>query len=1188
MNDPVGKLIAGRFRVESLLGAGGIGSVYRAIQEPLDRPVALKMLRPELSESDDIRRRFVREARAVAALSHPNIAMVHDFGVGRDSALFMAMELVDGPSLSELLASDSLSWHDVVELFDQILTGLGHAHQRGIIHRDIKPANILVARQEDGTPLVKIVDFGIAAAAGFAWSDDERATGVGQVVGTPQYMAPEQARGERHVSATVDVYATGLMLYRAVTGHDAFDGDKPMDILVAQVHDPPPPILIRPGLDAPAAVRDLIGAALQKVPRDRIPSAAAFRARLRQIAGRPQAMARPLPHPGAAPAVHGTLVEEAATVEFSALGGIEDAALGGTPEHAVAAPVLRGELPFVGREDDLARLLDVVHEARDEQRGVIVLIDAEAGAGKSRVATAARDHLIDHAGFIAAHGAFHREGERGLRGIREVIERLVTTRRGESPGGLEPALAELGIVDPDEQRTVLALLRPPVDGSPSRPASPEAIADLLLRIIDAVSASAPVVITIDDLQWAGRETDVVLDVIASELATRPARVVVICTIQVGGVSAGGADRLLQKLTGFHGDAIVRHTLRPLTDASARRLLDALLPTSPELATALVERAAGNPMHLVQLARYLAEEHLLEPAPTGWRARPEVDVSALLPPSLADIMQLRIDQLDQLAPGGRLRELLNRCAVIGRSFRFSVLERMLQVENRPDLLDTIDADIDVLLDEEFLLMSSAHHDDILTFPNSLIRDALNQRMKNRRTTRRLHAHAAEAKLAILGAEADKAADELVRHFAEARDSVRELKYARIAAHVAERTHRPHDAVTFLERALELFRDDPSLNVESESVRHDVELRVARLLAGLSEYAAADAHFAVVEAAAPAASPLRAAALIGRARVAQLVGDVGEARTRFEAALSLASTNADDEAIAASTLGLAALAWHTGDTEQAQALAETALEVASRPSAGSQLADAIWLLGDLARSRGELAEANERFEHAQALFERAQERAGVAKCEARRAVVLRAQNDLDGAEKRYVRARELYAALGDRKGVAQQLNGLGDVARFRGDAVRATELYRRAVEVFQSLRLPYDAAIALTNLGLVAIDAGRDGEAEDAFRRALVVAERIGYAYLTIGVGLNLAFVLARQGRDDDAHEVLEGSLELVDRSELVDPDYAKPLERLAELLSASGDRSEARDLLLRARSMWAGLQRSSDMERVDALLRRVHT
>ncbi|MFT6398175.1 MAG: serine/threonine protein kinase/tetratricopeptide (TPR) repeat protein [Bradymonadia bacterium] len=1192
MNSPIGQLISGRFRVEELIGAGGIGSVYRAIQEPLDRPVALKMLRPDLSESPDLRRRFVREARAVAALAHPNIAMVHDFGVGKDSALFMAMELVEGVSLGQLMMEQP-SFEVLADVFDQILTGLAHAHAKGIIHRDIKPANVLVARDDDGAMTVKIVDFGIAVLAGVQW-EDERTTGVGQVIGTPQYMAPEQARGERHVAATADVYAVGLMLFRAVTGRDAFDGENPMDVLVSQVHDPPPAIVFRPGLNAPAELRELIQDALKKSPRDRVPSANAFRVRLRRILGQQTSprLARRASDPLTV-STGNTIVEDALTITFDSLKGepenrrtlAEDA-----PEVSFSGsawPIRATGTGVVGREAELQRLVDAAFvSANTNRRGLLIMLDGEAGLGKSRLAAAIREDLVEHGAFRGAHGAFHREGERGLRGIREAFDGLVGTRDAETdrvPALVAERLKSWGMDSESDAALLAQFLRPTVPQPGLHPlaSGPEPIFELLFRILTTLTPTRPVVITLDDMQWAGPEAEAFLEFFAAEMQQRPLPVIIVATAHVGEVETNNAEQLLRQLSRFDGHTVLRHQVEPLTEAGSREALATMIHADEELEDALVARGSGNPLHLVQLVRFLRDERLIESTPSGWRALQGVDVRTILPPSLADIMQLRIGQLEQIVPGSRLRDLFARCAVLGSSFRFSVLERMLQIEARSDLMETIDSDIDALLDEDFLQMRPTRRDDVLSFPSSLVRDALLEQMKNRRTTRSLHAFAAEAKLAVLGSEVGDHAEEFIRHYAEARDEEHELEYLGLGADLAERGQRPHDAARYLQRMLELL-DGPQAS-EDRTVQVQVGIRLAMLWIGLGAYAAARDHLNAVLAE-PSSEPLaRTKANLGIAKIDRILGKFEEARDRYESALKVAAQLEAPELTGDGLLGLARVEWHVGRSARAEELATEALRVARSGEIERLIPEAIWLLGDVLRARGETTEARRHFDEAMALFEARHDEPGRAKCYARLAVTFKSTNELGQAHAAYEEARKIYSKLGDRKGVAHQLNGQGDVARFRAEFAQAADFYRRAVDIFHVLELPYDAAVGWTNLGIVAMESHRDVQAEEAFRRALDVAQRVGFAYLQIGIGLNLAYLLGRLGRDSESESVLAESLELADSSALIDPDYARPLERLADVYATQGQANAGQRLLKRAREMWRELGRDDDLRRVEAQL-----
>jgi tetratricopeptide (TPR) repeat protein len=1191
MSGIVGQLLAGRFQVESVVGSGGSGTVYRAIQEPLGRPVALKMLRPELSGNPAVRRRFLREARAVAALSHPNIAALYDFGSDEQAGLYIALEYVDGLSLADLLHREMMSFPQIRDIFDQILAGLGHAHARGVIHRDIKPANILITQGGEHEWQVKIVDFGIAMGHGLDWSDDGEATGNGRVVGTPHFMAPEQARGERHLTATVDLYNVGLMLYWAITGRHAFDGPTPMEVMMAQVSAPIPPVVPLPGLLVPPGVDAIIRDALAKSPRDRIASAAAFRSRLRAVSA--AAVAPDGTTPLARRATDGAARSQSDSggMTLREDEGVQREVHTEDPVTATTPSIRASGAAVVGRRSDRERLLEVCERALAEGVGTFITIEGEAGLGKTTLATWVRDELQRDSDVQYAFGAFHRDAERGLRGIREAFDMLLDTRGIDGSrlaSNLTRRLSEWGLSDPRDAARLVAFLRPAMRSGDQDAASgnrTEALWELLFRILEHTSQQRPVMLLIDDLHWAGPEAASFLEFLAAEFAHRHARVLLLATIQPEDVDNEPLQAMLGRVSRWQGETVYRLQLDRLTEDDARALLRSMIEASPELADALIARTGGNPMHLVQLVRYLTEERLLEASPQGLRPRQGVDVEGVLPPGLADIIGLRIEQVGRMhGSGERVHALLDRAAIVGRSFRFAVLERMLQIEDRSDLLDSIDEDVDALLDLELLRMTETREDDILSFPTSLIRDVVLDRLRNRRTTRKLHLYAAEAKLAVLGKESDKIAGDLVQHFAAARDRSRELQYSRIAADVAERNHRPNDALTYLVRSLRLVDELMEESPDHGHLRAVLHLKAAALYVGFGQYFEAQGSYQQVIESAESTADEKLRARVGLAGVSFVLGDFAHSAALYREAVEAARATGTHASLIDALLGLARVETHRGAFDAAEALVTESLALARGQQDSRRTAEALWHQGELARGIGEVDRAEDLYREAMVLFTQLDLPLGVAKCHAMLAVVARMTDDLDTAVDQYGAALEIYRVHGGRRGMAHQLNGLGDVARFRGDFRLATEHYRRAVDIFQSLQLPFDAAIALTNLALVARESGNLAESEDALGRALKVAERVGFAYLTLGVKLNLAHVLALAGREEDSNRLLEESLELADRVELIDPDYARPLELMGDLKASAGRLAEAEALYDRARSMWEELGRTDDIARLE---RRVH-
>jgi len=249
------------YRIESKIGAGGMGVVYKARDLTLDRDVALKFLPPDLVRDDEAKARFIHEAKAAAALDHPNICTVHEIH-DADGHTFIAMPLVDGESLRERIARGPMTVAEALDVTMQVSRGLAKAHAAGIVHRDIKPGNILLT--EDG--IARIVDFGLAKLGG-----QTRLTRTGTAMGTVAYMSPEQARGH-DVDSRSDVWSVGAVLYEMLTGSPPFSGQADQAVMYSVLNEDPQMISeIR--RDVPAAVEDLVERVLAKDPAKRPQSA---------------------------------------------------------------------------------------------------------------------------------------------------------------------------------------------------------------------------------------------------------------------------------------------------------------------------------------------------------------------------------------------------------------------------------------------------------------------------------------------------------------------------------------------------------------------------------------------------------------------------------------------------------------------------------------------------------------------------------------------------------------------------------------------------------------------------------------------------------------------------------------------------------------------------------------------------
>jgi serine/threonine-protein kinase len=266
-----GTLLGGRYRIETLVGEGGMGAVYEAVQQDLDRRVALKILHEHLTEDAELRGRFQREARVVAMLGHPNVVQISDFQAREGEPPFFVMELLHGENVRDLLKrTRMLAPERACYIAVQVLSALEAAHRANVVHRDIKPDNIFLERTDVQADIVKVLDFGVAKLLGN--EEGMKLTKAGLVVGTLSYMAPEQALGDP-IDGRADIYSLAATMYLALTGRKPFDGATTAALLKKIMHEVPPSVsTLRP--EIPVALSKVFDRALAKRPEDRYASAA--------------------------------------------------------------------------------------------------------------------------------------------------------------------------------------------------------------------------------------------------------------------------------------------------------------------------------------------------------------------------------------------------------------------------------------------------------------------------------------------------------------------------------------------------------------------------------------------------------------------------------------------------------------------------------------------------------------------------------------------------------------------------------------------------------------------------------------------------------------------------------------------------------------------------------------------------
>jgi serine/threonine-protein kinase len=411
-----------RYRITGILGSGGMGCVYLAEHVSIQRPLALKLLHPEVEAIDEVTKRFEREAFAIGRVDHPNCVNVSDFGRLEDGTLYMVLELLDGLLLSELLEREGrVDWRRALHIGRHLLSALACVHEAGIVHRDVKPENVILVQQDGDVDFAKILDFGIAKLYDEAkphgddglHSDDPGLTQVGVTIGTPTYIAPEQAFG-RPVDARADLYALSVTLYEMITGAPPFEAEEVVTLLSMHASAEVPAFReIAPDVCVPESVEALIRQGLEKNKEDRMASAAVYVDRIDEIVAREDGSPRALPEPKSglrqipalvlgrkgmprkAIALALTIIGLTAVVLF-ALGSKGPDYLPrstrlplSAPKHGPEAEAAAKMLAQGRPKEAVAYLAERASEVRDDPYAQMVLGHAQASAQRSVLAIAA-------------------------------------------------------------------------------------------------------------------------------------------------------------------------------------------------------------------------------------------------------------------------------------------------------------------------------------------------------------------------------------------------------------------------------------------------------------------------------------------------------------------------------------------------------------------------------------------------------------------------------------------------------------------------------------------------------------------------------------------------------------------------------------------------------------------------------
>ena len=394
--DLVGQVVADRYHIIKKLGEGGMGAVYLGEHVKMGRKSAIKVMAAQMSQDPDAISRFNREASNASRISHPNVCQIYDFGETPDGLIYLAMEFIEGQALKDLIeAEGALHPARAASILKQAADALQAAHDLSIVHRDIKPDNIMVVQGKDGADVVKVVDFGIARAVGGDESG-QKVTKTGLVVGTPEYMSPEQLSGDK-LDGRSDIYSLALVLYRMLTGTLPFAADSSQEVMIKRLTDDPMPLdEARPDLVFPAKLQLVMNVALARTPAERYQSAAEFgRDTADAVAGTGAPQTRVAPaHEGATQVMSPGEVQQATKHQPATKRPAERTA-------AVAAAASAAPLPVAARR---SLLIPVLGGGGAVALIVVAALWASGKLGTSAAGAARQDSVQNLSRVDSSHG----------------------------------------------------------------------------------------------------------------------------------------------------------------------------------------------------------------------------------------------------------------------------------------------------------------------------------------------------------------------------------------------------------------------------------------------------------------------------------------------------------------------------------------------------------------------------------------------------------------------------------------------------------------------------------------------------------------------------------------------------------------------------------------------------------------
>ncbi|MBL8148775.1 MAG: tetratricopeptide repeat protein [Blastocatellia bacterium] len=1191
----IGRLIDGKYELEYTMSAGGVATIYSALRRQIGDKVVVKVLKLDEKLDPVELKRFRLEASAAASIKHPNIVSIYDFGLLEDIA-YIVMEKLEGHDLArEIRSWGIIPLERALRIFKQVCSAATAAHKQGLVHRDFKPANIIFQKPDGEDDLIKVVDFGIVKPMKERL---EKLTAVDAAIGTPEYMSPEQCLGQK-LDERTDIYSLGIVLYEMLTGDVPYSNAVPSAIMVQHAIGTPPPMSLKNPY-IPPEVEAVVMKALSKELEGRFKTVLEFSVEF-ELACRSASLSRKSLDQSSRSAESqlflSGLVEN--FDNWTPLPNYQPSLLSSslvdTTVAAEAAYPARNNTSrfsferFVGRDDEMKKLMERFEQVKEGNSKAVFII-GDPGIGKTELVVQFQKNSSDIPRFFLVGKFYEYVTDRPYRPYFDAVSSFRSNLPSSSleQSVKDPLLKEKVVKQLSDIESLLHISSR--NNEAVEQSTKYQTFELLAGLFKTISSVAPLVLFLDDLQWADSLS---LEFLAYLLRNcDKENILVLATVR----SQDLHDEQKSIRTWFR--RIHRYPtfdqikLSALSNDESKSLIDSVfgnMKTSESTIKKLLSASGGNPFYLCEIIRHLIQDQKIFWNGESWQCSELEDIE--LPGSIVELVDLHLRRLSD-----DTLDVFTRAAVIGEKFSLTLL-RMISEVSKDDLMDIVDIGLKESIIKESIATYS--EDDYFIFSHSTLRRALYERLSSYRR-RRLHNQIGERLESKNIDNLEELAGELAYHFHQGTNYKKALRHSVVAGEAALNVFAIEDAYRYyfiagecLSRMEELNSDIPyeldwlcrmhlsygqvlmylgknelalsqleiGLQLSYAAEVSSLQKRLLRALGELSwscsEYKEAINYCnqaLQINGEVDQAEECQIFSVLGNIYFSQ--GLVDQALDYYSKSLEKARETGEKTSEARALRHMALiLGWH-GESQKALEYLEEALKLSNSVGDRENERQSMLLKGNIYYQRRQFAEATENYKRSLAVAKAIGRRRGECRISVNLGEICRQVGDLESAKKYFDEALTIAMEIQDREIEGHTLSNLGLVYQDLGDFSLALDFFERAISIFQETNYRSNVEVeAFTGIANILWRQGRADKAKDYFAKAVESAKSLSLSHLVISCLRSLATCELSLGNSTQASVYLEqviSEIENVTSSQISEQESAQYKQIKSEVESELAD------------------------------------